>query len=179
MITGWTKDEDTYLGECLEKGMSFMEIAASFLAKFRIQRSKNSCLGRARRIGFASKLTSSDGARKRNGSQGRVIRVPALRIRKPKAIKLPNLEKLRCVEIDPLHKAFSDLDRGDCRYPYGDGPFTFCGHPTHEGKPYCIPHWALSMPAAIAKPQTREERELRIRSFARNDRAKRIAEASA
>jgi hypothetical protein len=76
MITGWTKDEDTYLGECLEKGMSFMEIAASFLVKFRIQRSKNSCLGRARRIGFASKLTSSDGARKRNGSQGRAIRVP-------------------------------------------------------------------------------------------------------
>jgi hypothetical protein len=35
------------------------------------------------------------------------------------------------------------------------------------------------MPAAIAKPQTREERELRIRSFARKDRAKRIAEASA
>jgi hypothetical protein len=27
-----------------------------------------------------------------------------------------------------------------CRYPYGQGPYTFCGHPKHEGSSYCPAH---------------------------------------
>jgi hypothetical protein len=37
-----------------------------------------------------------------------------------------------------------DLDAEGCRYPFGDGPFTFCNHAQHEGSTYCGPHMALS-----------------------------------
>lgn len=55
-----------------------------------------------------------------------------------------NLEALRCVEVEPLHKQLLDLGPNECRFPYGDGPYTFCGHPKMEGRSYCGPHFGLS-----------------------------------
>ena len=56
--------------------------------------------------------------------------------------------KLRCVEIVPRHLALIELERGDCRYPYGgdaDGEaITFCGHPRGTGSSYCTPHFHLT-----------------------------------
>jgi GcrA cell cycle regulator len=57
-------------------------------------------------------------------------------------------DKLRCVEINPRHLSLLDLERGDCRYPYGgeeDGEaITFCGHPRRLGSSYCTPHFHLT-----------------------------------
>jgi len=36
-----------------------------------------------------------------------------------------------------------ELDRSHCRYPHGDGPFTFCGHEVEQGGSYCPHHAAL------------------------------------
>lgn len=47
---------------------------------------------------------------------------------------------LRCVEVDPRHLSFAELGPKDCRYPYGDGPFTFCGRPQLDGYSYCEGH---------------------------------------
>lgn len=59
---------------------------------------------------------------------------------------------LRCVEIEPLHKTLMDLGKDDCRYPYSDGPFTFCGHPKKENSSYCVPHhhlvWVKPLPVS-------------------------------
>jgi len=33
-----------------------------------------------------------------------------------------------------------ELGNNDCRWPYGDRDFTFCGMPTIEGSPYCPTH---------------------------------------
>jgi GcrA cell cycle regulator len=56
--------------------------------------------------------------------------------------------KLRSVEIDPRHISMVDLEREDCRYPYGgdeaDEAITFCGHPRRPGSSYCTPHFHLS-----------------------------------
>jgi GcrA cell cycle regulator len=58
------------------------------------------------------------------------------------------MEKLRCVEIDPRHLCLLDLERGDCRYPYGGDEegeaITFCGHPKRPGSSYCAPHFHLT-----------------------------------
>jgi GcrA cell cycle regulator len=50
---------------------------------------------------------------------------------------------LRCAEIEPLHVDMLDLSRDQCHYPYGDGPFTFCGQPAHQGSSYCTAHHFL------------------------------------
>ena len=56
--------------------------------------------------------------------------------------------KLRCVEIEPRHLSLIELERGDCRYPYGGDEegeaITFCGHPRRPGSSYCAPHFHLS-----------------------------------
>lgn len=46
----------------------------------------------------------------------------------------------------PLHKSLMQLERGECRWPYGDGPFTFCGHLQHENSSYCRFHDERSQP---------------------------------
>ena len=50
---------------------------------------------------------------------------------------------LRRIEIEPRHIAFAGLQRSDCRYPYGTGPYTYCGHPRADGSSYCAGHHAL------------------------------------
>lgn len=56
--------------------------------------------------------------------------------------------KLRCVEVEPRHLSVTELECGDCRYPYGGDAegeaITFCGHPRRSGSSYCTPHFHLS-----------------------------------
>jgi GcrA cell cycle regulator len=64
--------------------------------------------------------------------------------------------KLRCVAIEPRHLSLIELERGNCRYPYGGDEegeaITFCGHPRRAGSSYCTPHFHLSRePVALAE----------------------------
>lgn len=52
--------------------------------------------------------------------------------------------KLRCAEITPRNLTLMELEAEDCRWPYGEGPFVFCGHPVFHG-PYCASHKALAI----------------------------------
>lgn len=73
---------------------------------------------------------------------------------KPRAINFNRIEAargridpepfvMRAVEVVPRHRTLLELEDGDCRFPYGDGPFTFCGNPIKKGSPYCGAHSAL------------------------------------
>lgn len=42
--------------------------------------------------------------------------------------------------VVPLNIDLDDLKNRQCCYPYGDGPFTFCGHPVRDNSPYCEEH---------------------------------------
>jgi GcrA cell cycle regulator len=56
-------------------------------------------------------------------------------------------EPFVCQELPDLpfrHLALLDLEYGDCRWPSGTGPFTFCGHPQQLGSSYCPSHHRLS-----------------------------------
>ena len=54
------------------------------------------------------------------------------------------LAAFRCAEIEPRHITLEQLEPNDCRYPFGDGPFTFCGLMNVEGRSYCPEHFKLS-----------------------------------
>lgn len=77
------------------------------------------------------------GQRKTPPNVARKVGPPPPRV--PKADEI----KLRCVEIVPRNLSLMDLEKGDCRYPYGDDTITFCGHPKMEGSSYCVPHFHL------------------------------------
>lgn len=43
------------------------------------------------------------------------------------------------VDVVPLHITLDDLSAKTCRWPYGTGPYTFCGCEVVSG-PYCVEH---------------------------------------
>lgn len=43
-------------------------------------------------------------------------------------------------DMKPRHLKLEALEPNDCRWPFGDGPFTFCGHPKAFGSSYCEHH---------------------------------------
>jgi GcrA cell cycle regulator len=49
------------------------------------------------------------------------------------------------IPVEPLHIAFADLEPSHCRWPYGDGPFTFCGHWASSDQSYCAHHQAATL----------------------------------
>jgi GcrA cell cycle regulator len=54
---------------------------------------------------------------------------------------------IRCAAVEPFH--LSEPEVGKCKYPYGDGPFTFCGHDT--ARTYCDLHHELCWVAPVRR----------------------------
>lgn len=119
--------------------------------------SRNSVCGKLHRMGLdrgGENISKHPKAAKggRNQSRLRVARPsgpdgPQRRseTRKIALIPLFNREplKLRAVLIEPRNLTLEDRGSDDCCYPYGDGPFLYCGHPKLKGSSYCAPHHAL------------------------------------
>lgn len=56
----------------------------------------------------------------------------------------PEVKAMRCAEVVPLNIGLEALNETTCKWPYGDGPWTFCGNGALKGLPYCQPHQALA-----------------------------------
>ena len=145
----WTDHRTTNLKDLWLSGLSGSEIAAS------IGVTRSAVLGKVFRLGLGGRDCDSNRiyvkrtpeqleATKREKAERRRERRRNHRVTVVRSAI--NLEALRCVEVEPLHKSLVDLGRNDCRYPYGDGPqYTFCGQPQMEGRSYCGGHFALTL----------------------------------
>jgi GcrA cell cycle regulator len=145
----WTEDRTAMLRTlCASNLLSCSGIAAELGEGI----SRNAVIGKIHRLGlngriygrvYARKTPAEIEATKREKEERRRERrrTHRLTVVKPAV----NLEALRCVEVEPLHKSLADLGRNDCRWPYGEGPYTFCGNPQREGHSYCGPHFALTL----------------------------------
>ena len=59
--------------------------------------------------------------------------------------KIPVAEfEERRAAVEPLHLDLLQLTASTCRFPYGHGPFTFCGCDIQPDKPYCPAHVELT-----------------------------------
>ena len=152
--TNWAPEHSDALREHLAKGMSFSEIAKAINSRFRTAYSRNAALRRARRMGLAGEERSPSplGAKpptlRRIGEhRSTELRMPAFHWPAP-VFERVKPKKLRCVKLEPRHLSLTDLEHGDCRYPYGGDEegeaITFCGHPRRVGSSYCTPHFHLS-----------------------------------
>ena len=130
----WTPEHDDALRACVAGGLTYNRTAAEINHRFQTNYSRNAAIGRAGRLGVTQPYTPK--------------RQKAVRPKpKPRRLTLanppqPSFEQIQfsCTEIVPRNLALTDLLPGDCRYPYGDGPFLFCGNPKLEGSSYCGPH---------------------------------------
>jgi GcrA cell cycle regulator len=161
--TNWAPEHCAALREYLAKGMSYSKAAGAINAKFGTGYTRSAAIGRGKRMGLA-------GPKKRADSRRVPHRAGTLRLgrsRKRRAAepvqRKPVLEraepaKLRCVGITPRLLSLVDLERGDCRFPYGgdkDGEaITFCGHPRREGSSYCTPHFHLTRGVGTASERS-------------------------
>jgi GcrA cell cycle regulator len=154
--TNWTEEHCRALREFLESGMSYSRIADAINAKFKTAYSRNATIGRAKRMGLAGPARPKDQLSDGSESPPSVEAPQPCKLRKRSTFGtwrvMPIFEtekiKLRCVEIAPRHLSLVDLDRGDCRYPYGGDEegeaITFCGHPQRQGTSYCAAHFYLT-----------------------------------
>jgi GcrA cell cycle regulator len=156
MQIDWPPAHSEALRQYRARGMSYAEAAETINATFGTGYSRSAAIGRGKRLGLGGpqrqdkspKPPRAIKPRLRNGHERRISRPrrPMPILESVKTVNEP--VKLRCVEIDPRHLTLIELERGDCRYPYGGDhegdAITFCGHPRRDGSSYCTPHFHLT-----------------------------------
>lgn len=150
----WTKELTDRLKTIYDTGISSSQIAAEMNCGV----SRNAVIGKVHRMGFArsnghENRTPAGRARRHQPYKPREKRT-SLRIvrsnsnsnsmRVVETVEF-GMQEMRCVEVEPRHLSLIDLEPNDCRWPYGDSPFTHCGHPQLDGSSYCAAHYMTSI----------------------------------
>jgi GcrA cell cycle regulator len=155
------------------RGLSYADAADAVNARFGTAYSRSAALGRARRMRLAeaeppkspSLLGEAQLLRLRERRTADDFR-PLEFFRRPPVFGRIERAPLRCIEIEPRHLPLLELERGDCRFPYGgdkDGQaITFCGHPRRKGSSYCTPHFHLSRSPDVAEGRALSAAPLRL-----------------
>jgi GcrA cell cycle regulator len=152
--TVWTDEHAETLIAFIMSGLSYSQAAAALNDKFDTTFTRCAATGKGFRLGLSSppKIKASPKPRKRSA--------PTVTI-KP----IPRLEeiRLRCIEIVPQNVPLLELAPNGCRYPSGEGPFTFCNHHQQPESSYCPAHQALCH--SVARRLTDEEKQIRRRRW--------------
>jgi GcrA cell cycle regulator len=149
----WASEHSDALRDCLSRGMSYGQAADAINARFGTEFTRNAAIGRAKRLGLKTasvrKILARPKRPARWGESAPKAPQKAAHPAAPAPVPEPvKPMKLRCVGISPRLISFTDLEPGDCRYPYGgekEGEaYAFCGHPRMPRSPYCRSHHALT-----------------------------------
>ena len=171
-LSNWAPEHSDALRELIAKGMSFSEAARAINTRFNTSYSRSAALGRARRLGLGPDDRQQPSMPTKPADLQEIAEPPPSEFRKlalpwpTPVFKEVKPVKLRCVEIEPRHLSLIELERGDCRYPYGGDEegeaITFCGHPRRPGSSYCTPHFHLSRDPIVPAERTVSTVSLRV-----------------
>jgi GcrA cell cycle regulator len=181
MQTDWPPEHSQWLRECVAAGMPYSRIADAINAKFNTAYSRSAAIGRARRMALVESGRVPDLPKRSRQVQAPQLRSISRSASSGARLLMPIFEseempQLRCVELDPRHLSLLELERGDCRYPYGGDAegeaVTFCGHPRRRGSSYCTPHFHLTLgPTAEPERAAGERRRHHRRDAIANEAA--------
>ena len=131
----WTDEQSAALQALLAAGISYSEIAATINERFNTNFSRNAACGKGHRLQVKAPQKPKAIPKQRE-------RRPSIAAAKP----IPRVEeiRIRCAAIEPRHLTLDQLETNDCRYPFGDNPFTFCGRLNLDGRSYCVEHFRLA-----------------------------------
>jgi len=168
----WPPAHCEALREFVTKGMSYADAADAINARFGTAYSRNAALGRARRMGFGEARRPDLTPKTIEAQSQRVVQprtddFALLKLlRRPPVFSRLKGAQLRCVEVAPRHLELIELEKGDCRYPYGGDEegeaITFCGHPRRKGSSYCTPHFHLTRNPDVPSERTTSVAPLRL-----------------
>jgi GcrA cell cycle regulator len=127
----WTSEQDNQLRELHTTGMPFSEIGDMMGV------TRNAAIGRAHRLYLPPKRDKSAPRKPRNRSPNR-----------PKAEPRVSMQRVAMLKAEPVSantppigaKSLLDLAPDECRWPFGNGPYTFCGCRAVAGLRYCAGH---------------------------------------
>ena len=156
--SNWAPEHSDALREFLARGMSYSEVADAINKKFGTCYTRNATIGRGRRMGLGVPERAEDwlrqlplgSARKLSKTVPKALLACRPEKRNKQSVEVEPAEplKLRCVGISPRLLPLTELDDGECRYPYGGDregeAILFCGHPCLAGSRYCAPHFRLT-----------------------------------
>lgn len=188
----WKAEHSNALAAMVVAGeLSFASIAVALNDKFGTGYTRNAVIGRSGRMGLSNKTFvgshpfGTKGSRK---SAKKAVNKPVVRIVRANG----NSNRLRmnisvetdsfmprCVEVVPRNISLIDLARDDCRYPYGEGPFVFCGRPQRAESSYCPAHSFLTVHTPQRRAMSRDERLAHRRDYTRAYRASKRMELTA
>lgn len=136
----WTQEEIDMLRRLAAEGLTGGKIAERLTETFKRHFTRNSIIGKTFREGIQLQGSYKEGAHVarmvRRVKEGKTPRAPRL---KPVFVAAPP----PALEIVPeVTVSLEDLGPGMCRWPFGNGPFQFCGCPAAPGKSYCETHHA-------------------------------------
>ena len=146
-MTFWTDEVTEHFVALVEAGRhSYGEIGRI------IKKTRNACIGRAHRLGlpprspcnhtFYNPKWKPKAAPEKRAKRSQ----PKINFARTKAP--PSDQRAMAVEASrkslpmdaSLHLALEELKPGQCRFPYGDGPYRFCALPVHQDSSYCATH---------------------------------------
>jgi GcrA cell cycle regulator len=144
MAAKWLPAHDAALTKHLAANMSFADAAGEINREFGTAYSRNATIGRAGRIRLRSTVGKSQGSKRHKGPRKAQPRAPKIERKAPAVFACDPASGLRVADVIPRNIPLFELQPGDCRWPYGHGPFVFCGCPTLADGSYCEAHQALS-----------------------------------
>ena len=161
----WSDEHAVALTSLIGEGFSSAESACLLNEIFGTTYSRNAIIGKAHRLKLSRKI-------KRAKKKYAAVEIQPKPAEKPRPsryrpVGAPVFAPLACLaaecsEVIPLNLASPD---GGCQYPYGEGPFVFCGRP-RDGSSYCQGHHALTVGRMIklspADHQRRREHWMRL-----------------
>lgn len=146
----WTQGMQDRLLALLKQGLPYKEIAKIISAESGVTVTKNSCIGKGRRMHVPLRLPArkplcprKDGPR---SPAKRKLR-PSARRSRPRKRKL-RAHSLRSRKLRPQNLlrnlSLIQLRTTSCRYPTGHNPpYSYCGKHQQDGSSYCPEHHAL------------------------------------
>jgi GcrA cell cycle regulator len=135
-LSTWTHEQSKALAGFVASGLSYARTAAAINEEFKTHYTREAAIGRAWRMGIISPDRPKVPPKPRKKQPYKPRPKPAF----------PSIEviALRCSEIVPGGIGLVNLATDGCRWPYGEGPYTFCNHPQFDGSSYCSDHFDLS-----------------------------------
>lgn len=138
----WTLERKT---ECLEHWNTGNYSMSQLAEKYGVTRNSISgFLDRSRKYGHFVLGKQSDEVMKRVRDRSSALERHKV-IRRVSAHK-PKPEPILIDMADfnpPLRKNLFELNKNECKYPFGDKDFAFCGYPTESNKSFCHVHHAM------------------------------------
>lgn len=133
----WTDEHIEAFKRGFDRGLSFSQIADELNARFGTKFTRNATIGKAHRLGL--KRVDPKPVPRLKTARERVF-VARARVARPQPENAPE-----AAPSEPLGLSLLDMEAGQCRWPFGTGPYTFCGCSQAPKSSYCAAHYRDSI----------------------------------